>query len=854
MYDEMLEIQEINGRLQMMLDASPLGISYFDSNHKLIHCNQEIVNMLGLIDKADYQQNFFQFMPPYQPDNRPSQYTFKRLLRDTFLHRKVSQEFIFQHYNGTILPTDNTFVRLRRNGEYVVVNYTRDMTARYRAREREQEAINTINLMLDAMPLACFLVRLDFTAIDCNKAAVELFGFNNKEDALARYLDIFPEPPMSGSLARVLKSGGHANFDYVHIDVENNHVHCNVTLEIMNYRGEQVVAAYYQDIRHIREMYGKVESSVQSARDESRAKNQFLARMSHEIRTPVGIIKGISDIQLHKGYHPPETEEAFLQIQNSSELLSNIINDILDLSKVAAGKMEIVNKPYETVSMILDTVQLNILHRGSKKIDFLLEVDELLPLYFVGDEIRIKQILNNLLSNAFKYTREGHIVLHFEVSNHKGKTYFNFSVSDTGQGMTKEQISSLFNVEYIRFNEEENRYTEGIGLGMSITFELLRLMGGEITVDSDKGKGTWFHIRLPQELSGDQIIGNEIAENLRNFEQSQPTLRRKGNFLYEPMPYGKVLVVDDQDTNLYVAKGLLQPYDLAVDTATSGKEALEKIESGVSYDIIFMDHMMPEMDGIETAKRIMDAGYNLPIVAMTANAILGQSELFMNRGFAGFISKPIDMNNLNTILLRLIRDKYPDDVVENAKTTPANESTFDYSLPDNIVEAFVRDAKRALEFLELFMEVEWTPEMLENYTVVTHGLKGVFRNISEQSLAKSAALLEEAGRKEDIQFIKEHTRYFMDSLIDLIVTNSPDNPEQADEDVVFLKEMLRQFSLDSENYNKKGAKKVLNILNQKAWSKETRTSLSELSALLLHSEFEKASEYANEVLKSFESD
>jgi CheY-like chemotaxis protein len=228
-----------------------------------------------------------------------------------------------------------------------------------------------------------------------------------------------------------------------------------------------------------------------------------------------------------------------------------------------------------------------------------------------------------------------------------------FTISDTGQGMTPAQIAGLFE-EFSRFNAIANREIEGAGLGMSIVQTLLDKMNGKISVESEPGMGSIFTVRIPQRIADKNPIGNEAAKKLNelNFIENKKVVQSE----WEPMPYGKVLVVDDTSLNLYVAKGLLEPYELQVDTADSGFGAIEKVKSGMAYDVIFLDHMMPQMDGIETVRRLRQMGYAAPIIAFTANAIVGQEENFIEQGFNDFISKPIQTAALNQILNRYVRD------------------------------------------------------------------------------------------------------------------------------------------------------------------------------------------------------
>jgi CheY-like chemotaxis protein len=236
-----------------------------------------------------------------------------------------------------------------------------------------------------------------------------------------------------------------------------------------------------------------------------------------------------------------------------------------------------------------------------------------------------------------------------------------FEISDTGVGMSKEQVEKLFDA-YSRFNSDENKFIEGTGLGMNITYNLVRMMNGNIDVESELGKGSKLKVNLLQKVENpNEVIGENAIKNLKELRLSS-SRQKKAQIVYESMSYGSVLIVDDIESNLFVAKGLLAPYDLSIDTACDGFQAIEKIEDGKIYDIIFMDHMMPQMDGVKTTKIIRDLGYQAPIIALTANAIVGQADVFLQNGFNGFISKPIDIRELNAIINKFIRDKQSPEV------------------------------------------------------------------------------------------------------------------------------------------------------------------------------------------------
>jgi len=389
----------------------------------------------------------------------------------------------------------------------------------------------------------------------------------------------------------------------------------------------------------------------------SRSKSHFLATMSHEIRTPLNAVIGIAQIELQRDTIPDEHTEAFEKIFVSGTGLLGIINDILDMSKIETGKMEIIPERYDVPSLINDSVQLNIGRIGTKPIDFILNIDERLPLKLIGDELRLKQILSNLLSNAFKYTESGSVMLTITKSDETGDFALRFIVEDTGQGMKTEDKERLFS-EYSRFNVGVNRTTEGTGLGLSITKKLVEMMDGSILVESEYGKGSVFTVTVKQTTVDSNVIGVALAKQLRDYTYHSDSCAFQST--HEQMPYGKILIVDDVDINLYVAEGMMIPYGLNIKTVLSGFEAVDLVTAGNTYDVIFMDHMMPQMDGIETTQKLRSLGYKGCIVALTANALVGNSEMFLNNGFDGFISKPIDTIQLDEILNKYVRDKHPD--------------------------------------------------------------------------------------------------------------------------------------------------------------------------------------------------
>ena len=387
----------------------------------------------------------------------------------------------------------------------------------------------------------------------------------------------------------------------------------------------------------------------------AKAKGNFLARMSHEIRTPLNAIIGLTETQLRKNL-PDDAKGALNKIQSSGKLLLGIINDILDLSKIESGKFDLIPEEYVVGDILYDIVNLNMVRIGQKPLRFVLAVDPSVPSRLIGDGLRIKQLLNNLLSNAFKYTNEGSVTLKLAWLPEEGRARLIFSVSDTGSGIRPEELETLFS-EYAQANKQANKAIEGTGLGLSITKWLAELMGGSIRAESEFGVGSVFTAEVCQDIADPAPLGEEKAAALANFTYVPET--QEEEFAFVPMPYGKVLIVDDVEINLIVAEELMKPYEMHIDCAPSGPAAIEKVRAeNPEYDLIFMDHMMPGMDGIEAVAEIRAIGTEyaerVPIAALSANAIAGSEKMFLEHGFQDFLAKPIEPAKLDAILRKWV--------------------------------------------------------------------------------------------------------------------------------------------------------------------------------------------------------
>jgi len=568
-------------------------------------------------------------------------------------------------------PFNAPVVKMRVKSQMKIVNQMRKIQSLKEAEElerqrKEQERINKrIRLVLDSAPISVSLYNSERTLIDCNMEAVKLFGFENKEQFIKarneRFFDIFPQQQPCGSTTRdkidwlyeKIAEKGYIQLEWAYLTADGEDLPAELTFVRIEHCDTIMFVAYVHDLR---EKIKMEKLRLEILEESNKAKSRFLARMSHEIRTPISAIMGISELQLRGQTMSPHTEDAFVKIYDSSKMLLNIVNDVLDFSRIESGKMPLIDNEYEAASLVGDAAQLSLVYLERKNISFQMHVDENLPAKLIGDVLRIRQIISNVLTNAFKYTESGMVTLSLQCEEgHDGYVTLVISIQDTGNGMTIEQINAIKG-EYVRLHDQDKLYTIGTGLGIPIVYSLVQMMNAQFELNSDIGKGTHAIIRIPQKASGTELVGPELARSLQDFKSGTRRDHKDLEFVPEQMT-GRVLAVDDVDINLHVVEAMLETFGLTIDLSKNGQDAIDKIRQGNVYDIILMDYMMPGMDGIEATKILRGMGYDHPIVALTANALKGQAEMFMDNGFSGFMAKPIDIKLLNSYLVRFIKNK-----------------------------------------------------------------------------------------------------------------------------------------------------------------------------------------------------
>lgn len=521
----------------------------------------------------------------------------------------------------------------------------------------------------------------------------------------------------------------------------------------------------YEQERSLDDMLKVVSAKCEEARGATKSKSMFLSNMSHEIRTPLNAILGMNEMILRDSEDPQIFEYAS-NIESSGRMLLSLINDILDFSKIEAGKMELVNVEYQVGSVFNDLVNMLKPRAEEKKLQFEIEINSKMPNLLYGDEVRIKQIATNLLTNAVKYTEEGSVKLiaDFTMLSEKEMELY-IGVEDTGSGITEEDQQKLFQ-SFQRVSQEANRYVEGTGLGLTITQRFVEMMGGIIQVKSEYGKGSLFSTRIKQKVVSTEPIGDFQTQ----FRQSVAERQKEGELFTAPL--ANILVVDDNAMNLQVVKGLLKPTRIRIDTADSGAECLACLQKK-QYDLILLDHMMPGMDGIETLHRMKQEhlAENIPVIALTANAVSGARERYFAEGFNDYLSKPISAMRLE----KMVKTWLPESLIVSVQEKKAagfaepSEEQKETVLPECINQAqaleYSADGMDGVFFnIEIFAEEAgnmkqrlvdaYAAEDTKQYGIQAHALKSTSATIGLTELSEFAKKLEQAGKENDMDFIR----------------------------------------------------------------------------------------------------
>ena len=526
------------------------------------------------------------------------------------------------------------------------------------------------------------------------------------------------------------------------------------------------------DVTKIIEQNHLMKRLVLQTEDAHRAKTNFVSNMSHEIRTPMNSIVGITEILL-RSRHSPKEQEYLLNIQSSGRVLLTIINDVLDCSKMEAGKMQLFDEPYDTCSLFHD-LRISMENRiGHSGLELIYDIDQDIPCKLKGDMGRIRQVIINLVNNAIKYTEKGSVRFSVHVrQKNTDKVMLYYEVADTGIGIRKEDQKILFDA-FQRVEMDRNRYVEGTGLGLTISQNLVNMMGGVIEVESEYGKGSRFFFTI------EQTIIDPTPVSAVNYNGQKDNVTEKEAECLFIAPEAHILLVDDNELNLVVAKELLKPLRMQIDTAENGLQAVKMVR-GSQYDLVLMDHMMPVMDGIEAAKAIRalpeDKYQKLPIIALTANAMVDARKEFLNAGMNGFVAKPIDFARIcNQLKLWLPKDLVRDVPKEEAKKLLADDLSDREIQPEDPQMGFsfeegvkhcgskaalmktIRIFYRTIDSKADKIEQCLKEGLISDYVVEVHALKSSALLIGAVPLSEAAKELEGYGKQGKTELLEEKT-------------------------------------------------------------------------------------------------
>ena len=663
-------------------------------------------------------------------------------------------------------------------------------------------------------------------------------------------------------------------------------------------------------LRELQQKNTELKTANQLAEDERRgakaadeAKGKFLAHMSHEIRTPINAVLGMNTMILRET-SDMHIKEYALDIHNAGQNLLALVNDILDFSKIESGKLEIIRVEYDMSSMIHDISNMIHAKAKDKNLKFEIYIDEELPSKLYGDDVRIRQILVNLLNNAVKYTHEGTVSLSISGKKADGKAVLDFAVEDTGIGIKKEDIAKLFK-EFERIEEKRNRNIEGTGLGMNITVQLLSLMNSTLNVESEYGKGSKFSFTIEQQIIDSTPVGN-LEKRIR--EQST-------DYSYMEVftaPDAQILVVDDNATNLKVFVNLLKTTKVNVDVADGGYACLDMI-CKKRYDLIFLDHMMPDLDGIETLHRMKELKESMcthtPVVALTANAITGAKEMYLAEGFDAFLSKPINPEKLEQMILLLLPRELlvfeveEDDgnvaTVDGAASVDAagNAGTVDnMDEKQHLSRKKEKNRKNALELnTEMFPEVEgidWNVGLmhlrdndllldtvidfyrtldseadylqkcydelgekeraLELYRVKVHAMKSSAALIGAMQISGVAKLLEFAARDGQTDIIQSVTPVFLTdwrtykSKLEVCI---PKQEKQEIADMSVVVELLENLRYAMEEMDIDALDAAMDALRQYEFGEDVQAMVDKLGTAVTNLDNDEVTELVEQIIK-----
>ncbi len=851
-------IIEAEERNRLVLDSSPLANDVWDDRMNMIDCNAAALKLFGVETKEQYCREWYTHSVPIQPNGRFADELVVEYVAEAMKKGEVTYSWLHQKINGEEIPAQVTLKRVPYKDTYRILGYIRDMRDELAAQHEMRRADERNALMLNATPICFTLWNNELKIVDTNDAALKLFGIDDKQYLINNFLQFSPmyqedgtlsTKKLKGAFKKALKYGKDV-FEWTHQDINGELIPAEVTLVKIDYKNTFRIAGIARDLREHKAMMAereKAEHQLREAKelaeDSAKTKSEFLTNVSHEIRTPLNVIIGMVEMLLLSNLDKKQRNNV-QEIKRASTGLLAIINDILNFSKIDSGKLEVNPIDFDFYDLLSDLDSMFKLSADAKGLKYEQIKSDNLPHYLFGDSDLLRLSLVNVLDNAIKFTDRG--TVSFEVSSNDVSIFFD--IADSGIGVKPENIQKMFK-PFEQIDGKFNRYKEGTGLGLSIAKNIFEHFGGELSLETEYGKGTTFHIIIPL------VVGDESAAR-KNLSETKCI----------SAPTANVLVVDDFDVNLQVASGLLEMFDISCDTASNGQKAIDMMLEK-EYDLVFMDHMMPEIDGLETTEQLRGLGFNAekyPIVALTANVVKGAREFLLANGMNDYMSKPID----KTVLREMLAKWLPSEKIvftevnqfDNIGTDGEDVTAaicIDGLSVENGVANLGGNKKNYMRTLALFHKdgcqklIDLTycleKEQISLYTTFVHGLKSALATIGNSELSAKAAKLESAGLDNNLEYIKANHNEFLESLKlflnELSAHVAPkSNGAASTEDAAKLIEVLPKLEKALEDMSISEIDTCNRIIHSLSVAGDVKTKLDEISELILTMDYDKAVE------------
>jgi signal transduction histidine kinase/CheY-like chemotaxis protein len=801
------KMREADEYTQLLMDATPLSCILWNADFEIVNMNDEALRLYEVNTKKEFDEfrkEVAMMSPKLQPDGEDSIKMSRVWLDRAFDEGYCRFEWMYQTSEGEMLPCEITLVRVKHRDNYLVAEYARDLRELKATLEKMRAAYIYTQLLLEASPISCILWNRNKEIVNCNSEALKLFGVRSREELTERFPELFPEFQSNGETSESVATRnlymafevGYVRIEYLHQNIKKELIPCETTLTRVTHNNEYLVASYLRDLREQKANLAEINKSRDAAEAANRAKSAFLANMSHEIRTPMNSIIGFAELAYDENI-PDKTKEYLNNISDSAQWLLQIINDILDISKIEAGRMELEHIPFD-LHDISSHCQAVILPKALEKgIALYCYAEPSLGKKLLGDPIKLRQVLINLLSNAIKFTNVGTVKLSASIlETGASSVTVHFEVKDSGIGMTPEQIGRIFE-PFTQADESVSRKYGGTGLGLAISKNFIEMMGGRLEVESTPGIGSRFSFDIKFDMINAPVMDG--ASKIK-FEE-----------LEKPLFSGEVLICEDNVMNQNVVCDHLAKVGLKTVVASNGKAGIDivktRLESGVKmFDLIFMDMHMPVMDGMEAASKISALGINVPIVALTANILANDLELYTQNGMSGHLGKPFTSQELwRCLLAHLIP-------VKLAAVDRTQQISDEETLLEQLKLNFVKSNQ------DTFAEIN--KALLKNNIKLAHRLAHTLKSnaaqIGETDLQQAAATVEYLLMRGENQLKREHTDNLEAQLKKVLQKLHPmiEQEKLRHKDIVLNDDEIRELLITLEQYLLNHNPECINLIDK----------------------------------------